>query len=75
MDSVAEVKLSAIRALLFSRVMSPESRSRVGEVGEQWVWRRRDGLFAGLSAGARDAGGDENFTRYDSAGALGQPLW
>ncbi len=25
-----------------------------GEVGEQWVRRRRGGLFAGLSAGARD---------------------
>ncbi len=46
-----------------------------GEVGEQWVRRRRGGLFAGLSAGARDAGGDGNFTRYDSADALDQPFW
>jgi hypothetical protein len=40
-------------------------------LGEQWV---RPGLFAGLSADARDAGGDGNFTRYDSAGALDQPF-
>jgi hypothetical protein len=47
------MELSAVSAMLFRRVMS---RGNVGlawgEVGEQWVWRRRDGLFAGLSAGA-----------------------
>jgi hypothetical protein len=46
-----------------------------GEVGEQWVRRRRGRLFAGLSADVRDDGGDGNFTRCDSADVLDQPFW
>ena len=70
------MELSAVSVLLFPPGDEPGNVGLAwGEVGEQRVRRGRGGLFAGLSADACDAGGDGNFTRYDSAGALDQLLW
>ena len=72
MDSVAEVKLFGDSGVAVPAGDEPgKSVSREARSASSG----RRGLFAGLSADARDAGGDGNFTRYDSAGALDQPLW
>ncbi len=76
MDSVAAIELSAVSAFLFPRVMSRGTPvSREVRLAGSGSGAGRGRLFAGLSADARDAGGDGNFTRYDGAGASDQPFW